>query len=768
VTPSRAPSPPKPRRRRAPAPFLALAAAAWALGSRPAEAREPVPFDTVLDRVERHAVVVVVRFRKDVEADAHGTDRADPDSTPEVFRRWRMSLRVPGFVVRDRRTVLVSDLFLPRGSVASVEVVGKGRDPVPARLSAFLPHCGATVVETASDLAAEPVPFPETVAVTARTPLFVGSVGEGLRGDEVWAESLGSARRRAFVGRGFSYGTPERASAGLSGSRMSRTADLVVREDGLPLGFRFGASVDLEESVWTGPEILEDLRRAFPFSGLEERAAATRRSDLLVPVRLTYRVASDDDGGSVLPFAYAGLSDDAEPDDHAVHYGVAVAPDRVVVPASIPDAWVRRIESVAVEDAEGGAHRGTFEGRLRGLGAFVVRVEPALATSLPPRDEARTSAPPGPENAFLVHRVAFRAGARRDRVDMNRSLGEARGHGDRRYLASEEAVPAGAFLLDLDGEVLGFACDLLPEDVDAEVPGSARPTGARGSRGVVAALFAERGGPAALAAGLDRRVLPAQAEEARRLPWLGVEHEGLDRRVAEALGVSGPTLDGARGRIVTLVYPSSPASRAGLREDDVLLTARRTGGSGAGAPPVDLRDGDAPTFASDGGDVPRLWRPRLDGIVRLLDSWGEGAPYEVAYVRDGAVRTVPLVVERAPRDWSSARRARDDAVGVTVREVTYEVRAALRMAGDAPGVVVSRVDEGSPAARARLQPNEILREADGRVLTSPDDFAAALAAARAAGRPSVRVVVLRLNRSRFVDLDLVVAPGSLGSPAKGD
>jgi S1-C subfamily serine protease len=80
------------------------------------------------------------------------------------------------------------------------------------------------------------------------------------------------------------------------------------------------------------------------------------------------------------------------------------------------------------------------------------------------------------------------------------------------------------------------------------------------------------------------------------------------------------------------------------------------------------------------------------------------------------------------------------------------------MAGDATGLVVARVDEGSPAAQARLQPNEILREMDGRALASPDDFSAILAAARAAGKASVRVVVLRLARSRFVDLALGPLP----------
>ena len=93
----------------------------------------------------------------------------------------------------------------------------------------------------------------------------------------------------------------------------------------------------------------------------------------------------------------------------------------------------------------------------------------------------------------------------------------------------------------------------------------------------------EGGGPAEWVKTLDRRAAPQKSEEARRLPWLGVEYvavRGAD--VAEALDVSGPTRDGARGFLVNVVYAGSPAAKAGIRVDDILLSAKRT--SGAGSP----------------------------------------------------------------------------------------------------------------------------------------------------------------------------------------
>ena len=363
---------------------------------------------------------------------------------------------------------------------------------------------------------------------------------------------------------------------------------------------------------------------------------------------------------------------------------------------------------------------------------------------------------PAAERAFLVHRAAWRAGARRDVVEYDRSLGSARGYGDRSYLVSEQPVPSGSFLLDLEGRVVGFAADLLPEDVER---GTAR--GRRdedGARGVVAALFAERGAPANLTKELDRRVMPAASSDGRRLPWLGVEYEPVrGPAVAEALDVSGPTRDGARGLLVNAVYEGSPAAKAGLRVDDILLSARRTSGPGSDAPPVDLRDVAGTVDWGDDSEVPRPWAPRQNALVRLLDLWGVGTSYELELQRGTETQRLALAVEASPRDVSTAHGVREEATGLSIKELTYEVRHALHLAPDAPGVLVARVEEGSPAYQARILANEVLRELDGKPVTDPETFLKLLAKARADGRPQVRAVILHLDRSRFVDLRVVEA-----------
>lgn len=726
-------------------------------------ASDPPPLANALDRVERHGVTVVLRFQRDLVAEAEGLPRAgdreagreptgrdEVGGAPEALRMRRMSMRVPGFVVRDRRTVVLSDLFVAPGAVKSVEIEARGGKPVPARLDAFLPRCGAVVAVAASDLDAAPVVFLTGADEASRSPSFVGALAEGESGTESWVELLGVARRRVRRDEPLSYGRPVKSEAGLDGQDVVRTAELVLAEDATPLALRFGSGLLGERTSWRGAELAAELAAAVPMSSLLERKKALAESSAVHQVRIAFRAAGASDtsfdgeasshaavAGAVLP----------EPDDEARWWGISVAPDLLLVPSAMPDAWVERISKVTVEDTGEPVIPATYEGRMRGLGAFVLKLTEATLDPL-----AASSPPPPPSGeAFLVHRVGWRGGSRRDAVDWNRSLGRSRGYGDVGWLTSEDAVHPGSFLLDLEGRVLGFAAELVGGA--GERVALAGPAGRRSAPEVVALLWSDVGGPAAVAKDLERRALPASALKSRRLPWLGVEVEPLrGAAVAEALDVSGPTRDGTRGLLVNVVYPSSPASRTGIHADDILLSARKTADAAGDALPVDLKDVAGSTEWLDDSDVPRPWVPRRNALVRLLDGWGEGTAYELEWLHAGVVRRASLVVEVGPPDVTTAEARADDVAGLTVKELTYEVRHALHLAADAPGVLVSRVEEGSVAFQARLLANEVIVEVDGRPVTGPASFSSMLAAARAGGKRDVRVAVLRLDRSRFVDL----------------
>jgi len=775
--------------RRALALLLALAATAGVgRGSRPSFAGDPpspspapapapvaAPDDSLgpaLATLERHAVRIHFTFQRDLDAEARGVEAADPDAWTEQLRRWRMTWRITGFVVRDRRTVVSADHFSPPGAVKSIEIRTLRGTVLPVLSWEFLSDVRLCVFRTATDLDVEPVPFSRDPAAT-KAPLVVGNLSEGLSGLETWAVPLSVARRHVLdVANPPGFDFANRPDAGLSGAGLTGRVDLVLRPGGEPVGLRIGASFDLDRRAWSGPAVLSSLERSVPIRGLVERAKALHDDSFVHEVRLTYRKEESSEGDGFGPsfgpagFGFGGAA--GEPSDDERYYGLSIAPDLLLVPRPLPDAWVRRIEKLTVEDEGDPVIQATYEGRVKGTGAFLVRLAGGTLEACP----FDTGPAPAPGHAFLVHRVAHRAGARRDTVTYDRSLGFQLGYGDRPTLTSERPVPTGSFLMDVDGKLFGVATELRPEDAGAV--GASRGRRGGDEFGTIAALFSEGGGPLEWAKSIDRRATPKKSEDAKRLPWLGVEYvaiHGAD--VAEALDVSAPTRDGTRGFLVNVVHAGSPAARAGIRRDDLLLAIKRTSGPGADAPPVDLKDGADEAgfrghFSGSEGTADAPWSPRRNALVRLLEALDVGTTYELELWRDGASKTLSLTVELSPRDVDSALKQKDEATGLTVKELTYEVREALHLAPDAPGVLICAVEDGMAAFQARIAVNELIREMDGVGVESPEAFAKGLAQARAAGKPSVRVVVQRLDRTRFVDLRLTATEAAPVSTPRTD
>ncbi len=699
-----------------------------------------------METASRHAVQVAFRFQKDLDREERGAVPPNPRGLAERYRFQRSRWIVPGFVLGDRRTVLVSDPWITRGAIESITVRTRDGVEFPGRLDAFLAEVGGAIVRTESDLPVEPLTFDTS---SSAPPRYAASVAESDGVAAAWVEDLDRMRNRPWSEKcgPVGVGTPESPFGGLDPNEDagSRTVDLVTDAAGTPLGFRFGSSLDAG-GWWRGPRVLAS--RTVPFDAL--RALEDARPSPLHRITVTFRTLSRHDRDRD-PFRFGGRGTAEEE-----YWGLAVTPTSLVVPRELEEEKVRRIlsirlDDVETEDVEGEGVEASYAGKVEGYQAFVIHVQGVDLETLP------AEAPKSPETggALLVHRIAHRGGARRDQVDVDRVTGWFRGYGDRSFLATERKVGIGAVLRDLDGRVLGFSTRLDPVDKERRLGDSRRPSRRNTPFKVVAVLFHEVGLPATLAEGLDTRIMPQEEQAARRLPWLGVEYDGLDEGLAELLDVSGPTRDGRRGLVVTVVYDSSPAARAGLEPDDVLLSAQRT--SAPGGPTVDLRDtGSTGGFyfpgMFGGGGGPPSWHSRTTALVTLLRDWGIGTRWELVWLHDGEERGAELTVEQAPPDFRSAPRHFDEGAGLEVRDLTYEVRRLLRLGPDAQGVVVARIEPGSPAAQARIQANELILELDGQAIASAEAFREMLEAAREASQPQVRLVVQRLGKTRIVDL----------------
>jgi serine protease Do len=270
--------------------------------------------------------------------------------------------------------------------------------------------------------------------------------------------------------------------------------------------------------------------------------------------------------------------------------------------------------------------------------------------------------------------------------------------------------------------------------------------------GVNTAIFSRSGGNVgigfAVPASMAERVTSEIITSGRvSYGWLGVSIGDLNRELAESFGLSE-----GRGAVVGTVSPGSPAARAGLRRGDAITSM----------------DGTPVESASD--LTRRIGRTAVGSTVRL----------EVVNA-SGQRRTVPVVIAARPSEQELAQQqdgagssgsttpgrppgeaeAADAPLGLAASPLTPQARERLRIGADDAGLLITGVDRRSEAYRRGIRPGDALLEANGRELRTVADFAAAVAAARTAGRTSVSVYVQsQQGGAGFVPLPLAQPPAT--------
>ena len=267
------------------------------------------------------------------------------------------------------------------------------------------------------------------------------------------------------------------------------------------------------------------------------------------------------------------------------------------------------------------------------------------------------------------------------------------------YIQTDVAINrgnSGGPMFDMNGDVIGVNTAIFS------------PTGA--SVGISFSV------PSNVAAPVVAQLL--EYGETRR-GWLGVNVQGVDADMAEALG-----LDTARGAVVTRVDPDGPAADAGVEPGDLILAF-------AGEPIPDDR--------------------RLPFIVAETEV---GATVDIDILREGEAMTLPVTVERldepetAPSRPASAQGGDDPAsasgtlLGLTLRPLSDALRREHRVHPDAEGLVVTAVDAGSDAA-GKVRVGDVVEQIAWTPVETLEDARSAADQAIEASRP----VVVTLNRS---------------------
>ena len=200
--------------------------------------------------------------------------------------------------------------------------------------------------------------------------------------------------------------------------------------------------------------------------------------------------------------------------------------------------------------------------------------------------------------------------------------------------------------------------------------------------------------------------------------WLGVQMQPVTSGLANALGMTK-----ARGALVDVVTPNSPAERAGLKQGDVITLFR-------GQPIATPRElAVAVANSAAGKSVPVT--VRRDGHDKALDVTIGTEPTQGAEMASSSPSTGRLGLELAP--LSAYGRTQVGAQG---------------------GAVVASVAPGSPADRSGIQPGDVILEVGTHKVNSLDDTASSIRAAESSVKHGVLLLVRRGEATAYVPIEI--------------
>ena len=277
----------------------------------------------------------------------------------------------------------------------------------------------------------------------------------------------------------------------------------------------------------------------------------------------------------------------------------------------------------------------------------------------------------------------------------------------------EQTVTTG--IVSATGRVIGQGPydDFVQTDASINPGNSGGPLiNARGQAiGINAAIFSQTGGSVGIGFAIpsnQAKTVVAQLAETGRVSrsYLGVSIQPLTQELAKGFGLSE-----AKGALVASVTEDSPAMKAGIKAGDVIVEydGRKVGSS--------------------------------DELPKLVAVTPAGREVPVQVIRDG--KTLRLQAKVATLDEPDQKVAGEAGekgkLGVSVEPVTPAIAKQLGLKNADSGVVVRRVEDGSPAANAGIQPGDVILEVDRQPVKDVAGLKS-LVAKHAKGTPMVMLV----------------------------
>ncbi|MGE0485563.1 MAG: Do family serine endopeptidase [Gammaproteobacteria bacterium] len=243
--------------------------------------------------------------------------------------------------------------------------------------------------------------------------------------------------------------------------------------------------------------------------------------------------------------------------------------------------------------------------------------------------------------------------------------------------------------------------------------------------GVNTAIFSPNGGNIGIGFAIPARDAQRIVAELRdkgsvTRGWLGVQIQGVNPDVAEALSLDQPA-----GALVASVVPKGPAALAGVEPGDVIVRFDETD----------------------------IGEPR--DLSRAVAAAEPGAKVSIEVMRRGEERRLAAVIDRNAEQQKLAYAPQGDeqatpddlGLGLALGPVPPEAREQLDLGPDVQGAFVVGVKNNGPAAASGVRPGDVIVQVNQRDVTDVDQASRVLAEAKAAERPIM--VLVRRGEDQF-------------------
>jgi serine protease Do len=260
----------------------------------------------------------------------------------------------------------------------------------------------------------------------------------------------------------------------------------------------------------------------------------------------------------------------------------------------------------------------------------------------------------------------------------------------------------------------GTSVDMIQTDAAINPGNSGGPLlNTRGEVIGINTLIITRGTPQSAGVGfavpinVAKEILPQLRERGKVVRgWLGVQIQALTEDMARTYRMKDN-----KGALISDVTTDSPAEKAGLKADDVVI--------GVDGRPVE-----------DNGD-----------LSRYVASKAPGTTVNLRVLRAGGEQTIAVLLGTFPDETADAENdsAKHGQLGMSLRNLTPDTAERLEMPRTTKGVVVSSVEAGEAAEEAGLARLDVILSVNGTAVGTVAEFEREIDRARPDGVARLRV-----------------------------